>query len=248
MDWTHALPGHFYAVGIGPGAADLLTLRAVRLIESCDCLVAPRSRLMRSSRALDAVRAHVHRQEVVEHVYAMKRDDDATRQSWHAVAVDCAQRCQRGEAVVQVTLGDPLIYSTSCYLLDALRSRLPAGHLHVVPGISAFQASAAHFTEALTLQEDQLCLMPASDLTAVAKALDSCQQLVLYKIGAQLPGLIALLRERGLLGQARMVSNAEQAGQQVFTRLDTADPQAAYLSCVLIRVAHRAWASSEAVA
>jgi precorrin-2/cobalt-factor-2 C20-methyltransferase len=247
MDWSHALATHFYAVGVGPGAADLVTLRAVRLIESCDYVIAPRSRMMNSSRALDIVQAFItEQQEVVEQIYAMKRDDHATRASWEEIAADCAERCAAGQSVVQITLGDPLIYSTSCYLIEALRSRLDDDHIHVVPGISAFQSAAAHFCEALTLQEDQLCLMPASDLARVAQALDHCQQLVLYKIGPRLPQLVELLRERGLLDFARLVSNAEQAEERIVTRLEEADPALGYLSCVLIRVDHRPWHEEQA--
>ncbi len=52
--------------------------------------------------------------------------------------------------MVQVTLGDPLIFATSSYLLQALADQMPADHLHVVPGISAFQTSASRFGEVLT--------------------------------------------------------------------------------------------------
>jgi len=35
--------GTLYGVGVGPGAHDLLTLRAVRVLESVDVLALPRS-------------------------------------------------------------------------------------------------------------------------------------------------------------------------------------------------------------
>ena len=38
-----AVPGHFYAVGVGPGEPDLITIRASRIIESADVLIAPKS-------------------------------------------------------------------------------------------------------------------------------------------------------------------------------------------------------------
>ena len=39
-----AQPGHFYAVGIGPGSPDLLTIRAMRIIESADIILTPQAK------------------------------------------------------------------------------------------------------------------------------------------------------------------------------------------------------------
>ena len=36
-------PGHFYAVGVGPGAPDLITLRGAGLIQSADTVIVFRS-------------------------------------------------------------------------------------------------------------------------------------------------------------------------------------------------------------
>jgi precorrin-2/cobalt-factor-2 C20-methyltransferase len=235
--------GHFYAVGIGPGAPDLITLRAARILEAADALVAPRSERSGESLALRIAAAHVHGQEVLVHAYPMNRDQASTRASWAQVADWVAMRMEAGQAVAQLTLGDPLLYSTSAYLLECLLERVPAERLHVVPGISAMQAAAAAFGAPLTVQEDRLTLMPATDLAAVARALDGCETLVLYKVGGQLPALRALLAERGLLDQARLGCAVEQAGREVLYR-DLGEPVDAalgYLSVVLVRCGHRPW-------
>lgn len=39
-----AQPGHFYAVGIGPGSPDLLTVRAVKILESVDIILTPQAK------------------------------------------------------------------------------------------------------------------------------------------------------------------------------------------------------------
>jgi precorrin-2/cobalt-factor-2 C20-methyltransferase len=181
-------PGHFYAIGVGPGDPDLLTLRAAHLVESADVIFAPQSKKSKSSLALQAVAPLLKDQEIVVSQYPMERDNDRTRDRWKLLAADVADRCQRGQSVVQVTLGDPLIFATSSYLLEALAEILPAALIHVEPGISAFQMTASCFTDPLTLQEDRLMIMSATDLVAVENALDQCETLVLFKAAGDLSG------------------------------------------------------------
>lgn len=239
----HALPGHFYAVGVGPGAPDLLTLRAARLIESADLLIMPRAEIAEQSLALLAIKDLLHGQETMEHVYAMERDIEKTKASWLPIAELVCQRCARGQAVVQVTIGDPLIYSTSSYLMALLSERLPADHLHVTPGISAFQAAASLFGEPLTLQEDRLLLMPATDLTEVERALGQCETLLLYKVGPRLKALAELLARHGLAERAKLVRNAEQGEREVVVNGLTGplEESCGYMSTVIVHIGRRTW-------
>ena len=86
MTRDRPIPGNFYAVGVGPGSPDLLTYRAASIVRDADVIVAPRSRMADESLALKTVQ-HLLRpeQEVVDHVYAMKRDIDKTRSNWNQI-------------------------------------------------------------------------------------------------------------------------------------------------------------------
>ena len=240
-------PGHFYAVGVGPGSPDLLTVRAVELICSADVIIAPRSRIATESLALQTIKHLLDTQEVIEHVYAMTRDVESTMQSWETVADLVHQRCSEGQSVVQITIGDPLIYSTSHYLLSWLRSRMSDDTMHVVPGISAFQASASLFDQTLTIQEDRMTLMPATEISRVEEALDHCETLVLYKAGNKLSELSDLLERRGMLDRAKVVCYAEQSDRQFMSsdlRAAAEDPQG-YMATVLINLGHTPWSPPE---
>jgi precorrin-2/cobalt-factor-2 C20-methyltransferase len=229
-------------VGVGPGAPDLVTLRAAALIEGCDALIAPRSDRSEGSLALAIVAAHIRTPEILEHIYPMTRDGERTRGSWGEVADWAAARLEAGKSVVQITLGDPLLYSTSSYLLEALRRLVESGRLHVVPGISAMQATAAAFQEDLALQEDRLTLLPATDLEAVAQALDHSETVVLYKVAERLDAVVDLLEAKGLLDQARLAFAVEQGRQQLVTDLRLArGTRLGYMSVVMVRTGRKAW-------
>lgn len=236
-------PGHFYAVGIGPGSPDLLTLRAARLVEGCDTIVSPQAKGSAKSLALEAVRPFVDQQEVLVNNYSMERNGDKTLERWHLFAQDIARRCAAGESVVQITLGDPLIFATSSYLLQGLADLMPADNIHVVPGISAFQTAASRFAETLTLQEDRLTLMSATDLDSVEKALAQCETLVLYKAGTCIEPLLELLRRHELLGQAKLISCCEQGEHELIVD-DLSSWQVQplnYMTTMIVRIGRRSW-------
>ena len=214
----HAHPGHFYAVGIGPGAPDLLTVRAVRIIESADIILAPQAKGTNRSLALKTIEPYLNKQEVMTVSYPMQRNGTGTQQRWDAVALDIRERLQLGRSVAMVTIGDPLIFATTSYLLYGLADVVDHDKIHLVPGISAFQIAASRFHDPLTLQEDRLTLMSATDLEAVENALEHCETLVLYKAAGVIDRLLDLLERRGLAHRRGRVDRHQRAGQLRRTR------------------------------
>ncbi|RQD67175.1 MAG: precorrin-2 C(20)-methyltransferase [Desulfonatronovibrio sp. MSAO_Bac4] len=235
--------GHFYAVGVGPGGADLLTLRAVRVIEESEVIICPKSASARSSLALDIIKDFVRDQEIIEHVYPMQRSQEQVENSWIKAADIIKTHCLAGKTVCQVTLGDPNIYSTCAYVMPLIEEVLGRDRIHVVPGITAFQSSAANFPHPLTTQEDRLILMPGSDLNAVENALKSCETLVLYKAGKNLPAIVRLLEKYDLASKAGVVFNSEMPDrEEVFSSLDEAlEGSRSYLACVIVYVGRKGW-------
>ncbi|MCK4501710.1 MAG: precorrin-2 C(20)-methyltransferase [Desulfuromonadales bacterium] len=243
MDIKKNQAGHFYAVGVGPGDPELLTLRAARLIKDADVIFAPQSKKSKNSLALQAIAPLLCDQEVIISQYPMVRDNSKTRERWGLLAEDVSDRCRRGQSVVQVTLGDPLIFATSSYLMEALAEQMPAEKLHVEPGISAFQMTASCFNEALTLQEDRLLLMSATDLQAVEKALGQCETLVLFKAAGDLPGLMALLDKHNLLPHARLVSAGGQGDHEIRVAELSSWPRQdlGYMTTMIVHIGKRSW-------
>ena len=235
--------GHFYALGVGPGSPDLLTLRAVDVIRNSGVILCPRSAVSRDSLALEIIRDHIFDQEIIEHVYPMQRSETKVRESWLRASEIIAFHCLRGRTVAQVTLGDPHIYSTCAYVLPVIEKALGPGRTHIIPGITAFQSCAANFTQSLTTQEDRLTLMPGTDMAEVEKAIGGCETLVLYKTGRKLQQLFDLLKRQGLERHARVVFNSGMPGKEkIYQDLEQAlEDEPGYLACVLIYTGRRKW-------
>ncbi|MEB3323092.1 MAG: precorrin-4 C(11)-methyltransferase [Synechococcaceae cyanobacterium] len=121
-------------VGAGPGAPDLLTLRAARAIERAEVLVWTDSLVNPAIAALAPA--------ACERI----RTSSLTLEEVLAVVID---RARAGRRVVRLHDGDPCLYGALqeqiCRLADADLA------VEVVPGLSAYQATAAALGRELTI-------------------------------------------------------------------------------------------------
>jgi precorrin-2/cobalt-factor-2 C20-methyltransferase len=238
-----AKPGHFYAVGIGPGSPDLLTIRAMRIIESADIILSPQAKGSNRSLALNAIEPYLREQQLMTVNYPMQRNGNNTRERWNRVAEEVLEKLQQGKSVVMITIGDPQIFATTSYLLYGLADELDRTRIHLIPGISAFQIAASRFHDPLTLQEDRLTLMSATDLVAVENALAHCETLVLYKAAGVIDELLELLKKHDLLESSKLISCAEQGdGELLVNNLKNWRPnELNYMTTMIIRTGNRHW-------
>jgi precorrin-4/cobalt-precorrin-4 C11-methyltransferase len=134
MEQREAVTVHF--IGAGPGAADLITVRAQRLIASCPvcvyagALVPP---------------------EVLAHAPAGARLIDSQQLDLDAIVAELAAAHERGENVARLQSGDLSIYSA---VAEQAR-RLDAAGIpwDLTPGVPAFAAAAASLRRELTIPE-----------------------------------------------------------------------------------------------
>jgi precorrin-2/cobalt-factor-2 C20-methyltransferase len=132
-----------YGVGLGPGDADLVTVRGRRVLESADVVYSP-GRLSRS-----VATEYVPESKIGDLDFPMTRDPDELRTAWKEAAAEIAPRAQEDDAAF-VTLGDPNVYSTFGHLRRTMDAFHPDVDLEIVPGVSAVTA----FTTALGVEID----------------------------------------------------------------------------------------------
>ncbi|WP_049925473.1 cobalt-factor II C(20)-methyltransferase [Halopiger goleimassiliensis] len=124
-----------YGVGLGPGEADLVTVRGKRVLETADVVYSP-GRLSRSV-ALE----HVDESAIGDLDFPMTRDEEQLRAAWKEAAATVAPNAAEGD-VAFVTLGDPNVYSTFGHLRRTLEAFHPEVEVEIVPGVSAVTAFA----------------------------------------------------------------------------------------------------------
>ena len=97
---TTAMPGIVYLVGAGPGAPDLLTLRALRLLESCDLI-------LHDDLVPDEVLALAGPQAQIVSVGKRCGQPRITQQGIHELMIEGARA---NRSVVRLKSGDPLVF------------------------------------------------------------------------------------------------------------------------------------------
>lgn len=155
LSTTGRAEGKIWLVGAGPGAEDLLTLRAQRVLMEADAIVydALVPQVIVDMGRRDAERLSVGKRKNCH----SKSQDEINR-----LLVDLGRQ---GKRVVRLKSGDPLIYGRAGEEMAALRD---AGIAYeIVPGITSAFAAAADFDLPLTLRgvASSLIFTTGHDLT-----------------------------------------------------------------------------------
>ncbi|MFD1571374.1 cobalt-factor II C(20)-methyltransferase [Halorubrum laminariae] len=159
-----------YGVGLGPGAADLITLRGKRVLESAETVYTP-GRLSRSVAV-----EHVPESRLGDLDFPMTRDPDELRRAWREAADAVAPVARDGDAAF-VTLGDPNVYSTFGHLRRTLDAFHPDVGVETVPGVSATTA----FTTALGVEVEAGAGLALREADA-GKSPTGPDRMVLFKV------------------------------------------------------------------
>ena len=208
--------GKVFLVGAGPGAPDLLTLRAARLLEAADvvfhdALVHPETlALARRARFVDV---------------GKRAGRISTEQRFINRAL--VEAARSAAIVVRLKGGDPMLFGRAQEEIDALRD---AGiECEVVPGVTAALAAAASLRVSLTRRGVSRNVafvtarsgpgQPGADWLATALAADT---VALYMASGQAAEIAARLIDSGKPAQtpAILVENASLPDERrLFTTL-----------------------------
>ena len=214
--------GKFFAVGVGPGDPELLTIKAVRTMEAADVIAFPAGHI-----AGTIAGRYLEEKTTLPLPAPMIEAGPALTRVRRENAERLEDQLRRGNDVAFLTVGDPTIYSTALYLLQLIRDDGFA--VEVVPGVPAFCAAAAALGIALCEEGEALHIFPGH-YQRTAGSLTGTR--VFMKAGSVIEEIKAQGKDEDVYYG---VTNLGMAGEQLFRGRESLPAKAGYFTTLIIK-------------
>ncbi len=225
------MTGKLYGIGVGPGEAELLTLKALRIMRESDVIVVPGTEVEKSVayQIVLPVFPEITRKERTAVEMPMTKDPVRLEES-HQKAVEILETFLKdGKQVAFLTLGDATVYSTYLYLHRRIEK---LGYpVEIVSGIPSFCAAAARINTGLVEKAEMLHVIPAS--YQIEEALKLPGTKVLMKAGRQIGRVKAQLKQMN--ATAVMIENCGMPGEKIYYSPEEIPEDAGYYSLIIVK-------------
>jgi precorrin-2/cobalt-factor-2 C20-methyltransferase len=235
-----ALKGKVIGVGTGPGDPDLLTIKAVRTIETADVLAFFCKRGSKGN-GRGIVESFI-RPGTLEMplVYPVTVESDKNGDDYRGAiaaffdqsARDIAVHLDAGRTVAVLSEGDPLFYGSYMHLHLRLAPNYPA---EVVAGSTAMSGCWSMTGLPLVQGDDILSVLPGTlGEDALFERLSGTDGAVIMKVGRNLPKIRRALEKAGKLEGALYVERGTMANGHAIRLIERDESPAPYFSLVLV--------------
>ena len=230
--------GTLYGVGLGPGAPDLMTLRAARLIEGASVIAYPTlaggdsfARAIAADLIADGIR------EIIMDV-PMTVERGPAQAAYDQGAAAIAAALDAGQDVICLCEGDPFFYGSFMYIFARLSDTYD---VEVVPGVTSITACAARAGMPLVARNERLTVLPGPLPEDELRArIDSAESVVIMKVGRHMAKIRSVIDGLGLTDRAVYVERATLP-QEVVLPLADAPEKAPYFSMILLTKGADPW-------
>lgn len=233
------MAGTLYGVGVGPGDPELVTLKALRILQSVPVLAWPAPE-EGPSLAREIVAAHLpgtQREIAIRMPLLPARfpADDV----YDRAAVEIGAALAAGDDVAVICEGDPFFYGSFMYLFGRLAGDY---RIEVVPGVSSLTACAAALGAPLSAKNDVLAVVPGPlDADTMKQRLADSDAAAIIKVGRHLEKIRGVIDDLGLAANARYIERATMAEQRIVPLAEVGDNDAPYFSMILVHKRAAVW-------
>ena len=227
------MSGTLYGIGVGPGDPDLITLKALRVLERVPVIAYPAPETGDSlARTIAAPHIPEGRDEIVIRT-PMVPGKFPAHDVYDRYAEEISGHLAAGRDVAVLCEGDPFLYGSFMYLF----SRLADDHaMQVVPGVSSLGACAAAAGVPLVSRNQVLTVVPGPlDEVELEARIKASPAVAIMKVGRHLDKIRRVLGRLNLMNNAHYVERATMDEQRVMPLAELNGEGAPYFSMVLVR-------------
>ncbi|MEL7216781.1 MAG: precorrin-2 C(20)-methyltransferase, partial [Pseudomonadota bacterium] len=223
--------GKLYGVGVGPGDPDLMTVRAVRLIEAAPVIAYPTLAGADSfARRIAADVIPANAREIVMDV-PMTVDRAPAQAAYDDGAAQIAEALEGGQDVVCLCEGDPFFYGSFMYLFARLSGRF---EVEVIPGVTSVTTCAARAGLPLAARNERVTILPGPlPEDELRRRIEGAESVAIMKVGRHLAKIRGVIASLGLSEHAVYVERASLPEERICP-LSEAPETAPYFSMILL--------------
>ena len=233
------MKGTLYGLGVGPGDPELITLKALRILERASVLAYPAPEEGESLvRSIVAGHLDGHHEEICIRMPMVAARFPA-QDVYDRASVELGRHLDAGQDVAMLCEGDPFFYGSFMYMFGRMAERHA---VEVIPGVSSLTACAATLGAPLAARDDVLSVLPAtlSD-EALEQRIRDVDAVAIIKVGRHLPRVRAVIEAMGLTANARYVEHATMESEKILPLADVGGDAAPYFSMILLHARGNAW-------
>ena len=238
---TAALPiGRLYGIGLGPGDPELLTVKAVRLLQAAP-VVAYFAKAGRRGNARGIAEQWIKTASeelplyypvTTELPFAEPAYIAALSSFYEEAAESIAAHLLGGRDVALLCEGDPFFYGSFMHLYIRLKDRFA---VTVVPGVTGMSGCWTTAGAPITWGDDVLTVLPGTLSAALLiKKLSESDAAVVMKLGSNFAKVREAIRDAGLMERAIYVERGTMAAEIVMPLKDHTGEVAPYFAMVLV--------------
>ncbi len=228
-------------VGVGPGDPSLMTLAAVEAIQNATVVAYPVTKDGGESIAATIASRWIDDEKKrLPLLFPMIPEAKPRKEAWKKASDILAGLVKQGEEIAFLCEGDVSLFATASYVLLYLKRNYPECSINLIPGVTAVGAAAAAAAWPLSMQREQLLVVPAPETSdeldlILEEAAIAGRVLALLKLGKRWIWIRSVLEKKGLLEKtvfAQRVGFPDQKIMEARFLPATAKP---YFSLLLIR-------------
>ena len=227
------MTGSLFGLGVGPGDPELITLKALKILERTPVIAYPAPEVGASmARAIAAPHIPVGRIEIPMRI-PMTPGKFPAHSVYDYYAKEIEAYLEKGRDVAVICEGDPFLYGSFMYLFSRLSERFSA---EIVPGVSSLGACAAVAGLPLVSRDQVLTVLPGP-LSAgeLERHIKLSPAVAIMKVGRHLEKIRSVLKRLNILDYAQYIERATMSNQQIMPLRDVGENEAPYFSMILVR-------------
>ena len=232
--------GKIYGVGVGPGAVDLLSVRADKLVREAKYIAffrkagrAGHARQIASTLlSKDVIELAMEYPITTEIPLSDQRYSEVLSEFYKKYSNKIISLSQTGIDLVILCEGDPFFYGSFMHIYSRVKDKCP---VEVVPAITGMSAAWTATDTPITWGDDILTvLMGTLDKTTLENQLQDTNAAIIMKIGRNLPKIKKALERTGRFYDAFIVEYAAMDKQTVQRLSDYNTENAPYFSIIIL--------------